>query len=285
MTTGPIKPFAFVLMPFSSEYDDTYRLGIKPSCEDAGFIAERVDEQKFSESILERIYRQISAADVIIAVMSDRNPNVFYEVGYAHALEKQCVLVTNTAGDIPFDLKHHKHIVYGESISILKNKLTEDLVWQKEQIAQRKSKALQLTVRRVLGILKLNEYVAKGDVEIDVDLNNSSQRRIREVEAIYLHTGQGWTFFQGSDECPSDVSALDTYSQRHFLKSPVNSLSKGAWAPLKLLGKKTLATIFNGGELKNSYKISGHLTLEVVTSQGTFREKFDIDVSVDEIPF
>ena len=47
--------------------------------------AERVDEQIYKEGILERIYRQIESADIIIADMSGQNPNVFYEVGYAHA--------------------------------------------------------------------------------------------------------------------------------------------------------------------------------------------------------
>jgi len=42
-------------MPFTSEFDDVYKLGIKSTCEAAGFLAERVDEQKFSENILEKI--------------------------------------------------------------------------------------------------------------------------------------------------------------------------------------------------------------------------------------
>lgn len=50
-----VRPFAFVLMPFTSEFDDVYKLGIKSTCEAAGFLAERVDEQKFSENILEKI--------------------------------------------------------------------------------------------------------------------------------------------------------------------------------------------------------------------------------------
>jgi hypothetical protein len=52
--TSP-KPFAFVLMPFSDDFDDVYLLGIKPACEKAGAYAERVDEQIFTESILQRI--------------------------------------------------------------------------------------------------------------------------------------------------------------------------------------------------------------------------------------
>jgi hypothetical protein len=99
-------------MPFSTEFDDIYRLGIKATVEDAGMVAERVNEQFFRESMLMRIYNQISAADFIIADMSGQNPNVFYEVGYAHAKERLCILMTQSAGDIPFDLKHHRHIVY-----------------------------------------------------------------------------------------------------------------------------------------------------------------------------
>ena len=85
MSTAP-KPFVFVLMPFSEEFDDVYKLGIKPACHDAGAHCERVDEQMFSESMLERIYNQIAKADLLVADMSGKNENVFYEVGYAHAL-------------------------------------------------------------------------------------------------------------------------------------------------------------------------------------------------------
>ena len=65
-------------MPFSSDFDDIYRLGIKDPADNLGIRAERVDEQLFAGGILDRIYRQIEAADVVIADMSGRNPNVFY---------------------------------------------------------------------------------------------------------------------------------------------------------------------------------------------------------------
>ena len=48
------------------------------------------------------------------------DPNVFYEVGYAHALGKITLLLTQAVSDIPFDLKHRQHIVYGGKIDILK---------------------------------------------------------------------------------------------------------------------------------------------------------------------
>ncbi len=94
-------------MPFDSSFDDIYKFGIKGAAEDAGAYAERIDEQIFSEGILDRVFNQINKADVIVADMTGRNPNVFYEVGYAHALGKIVLLLTQQADDIPFDLKHH----------------------------------------------------------------------------------------------------------------------------------------------------------------------------------
>jgi hypothetical protein len=116
-------------MPFSGKFDDIYQLGIKPACNDAGAYCERVDEQIFTESILERVYNQIAKADIIVADMTGRNPNVFYETGYAHALNKRTILLTQSTDDIPFDLKHYPHIVYGASIMTLKTQLEKRVRW------------------------------------------------------------------------------------------------------------------------------------------------------------
>lgn len=114
-------------MPFDESFNDNYALGIKKAVIANKAYCERVDEQHFQERILDRIYNQISKADVIIADMSGRNANVFYEVGYAHALGKRVILLTKAASDIPFDLNQYPHIIYGNSISVLKSELTKKL--------------------------------------------------------------------------------------------------------------------------------------------------------------
>lgn len=119
----------FVLMPFDPKFDDIYKFGIKGAAEDAGAYAERIDDQIFTEGILERVFNQINKADVVVADMTGRNPNVFYEVGYAHALGRIVLLLTQSADDIPFDLKHHQHLVYGGSIDTLKSQLTTRIQW------------------------------------------------------------------------------------------------------------------------------------------------------------
>jgi hypothetical protein len=127
-STGP-KGFVFVLMPFSDEFSDIYELGIKTACQSAGAYCERVDEQIFVGNILDRIYNQISKADLIVADMTGRSPNVFYEVGYAHALNKMVILLTKDANDIPFDLKHYPHIVYSGKIQYLIAELRDRVRW------------------------------------------------------------------------------------------------------------------------------------------------------------
>jgi hypothetical protein len=123
------KPFAFILMPFDKSFDDIYSFGIRDACVENGAYCERVDEQLYEGTILERIYNQISKADFIIADMTSRNPNVFYEVGYAHALGKRTILLTQNSDDIPFDLKHYPHIIYENKIIKLKEELSPRIKW------------------------------------------------------------------------------------------------------------------------------------------------------------
>ena len=128
-TSTKPKPFVFVLMPFEERFDDIYKFGIKGAAEDADAYAQRVDEQIFVEGMLDRIFRQINKADGIVADLTAKNQNVFYEVGYAHALDKIVLLITQSAADIPFDLKHRQHILYSGSIDHLRSELSGRIRW------------------------------------------------------------------------------------------------------------------------------------------------------------
>jgi putative methionine-R-sulfoxide reductase with GAF domain len=123
-------PYVFVLIPFSSSFHDVYELGIKNTVQSLGMRCAKVDEIEFNDSILAEIYKGIQSADIVVADMTGRNPNVFYEVGYAHALQKQVILLTQDATDIPFDLKIHNHIIYSGQITLLRERLARRLkVW------------------------------------------------------------------------------------------------------------------------------------------------------------
>jgi nucleoside 2-deoxyribosyltransferase len=236
--------FAFVLMPFDAAFDDVYKLGIKDTAEKLGIRAERVDEQIFhKENILERIYSQIDAADLIIADLTGRNPNVFYETGYAHAKGKLCLLLTSKADDIPFDLKHHRHLIYGDSIQNLRQALEKDLDWLKSEIANRQS-VLTVRLNNTSGLLEKTDWKASANVDLVFDLNNDTTVASPEIESVYFEAGRGWTFTQDGQECAARQSDTDKNIVSYFIRSPVRRLQAKSWAQIKITGEKILETDF-----------------------------------------
>lgn len=117
------KPLIIVLMPFKTELDDIFEIGIREVCEGLGARCERLDNQVYTDTIHKRITSQIITADLVIADVIGCNPNVLYEVGLAHAHGKHVVLLVQDAAQIPFDLEPHNHIVYGGRIVTLREKL------------------------------------------------------------------------------------------------------------------------------------------------------------------
>lgn len=102
----------FVLMPFLKEMDPIYLDHIKSSVESEGINCQRADEILGTNIITFDIWEKINRARFIIADLTGKNPNVFYEIGLAHALGKEVILITQTMDDVLFDLKSIRCIVY-----------------------------------------------------------------------------------------------------------------------------------------------------------------------------
>ena len=253
-----------------------------------GIIAQRVDEQTFhNETILERIYNQIGAADFIIADMTGRNPNVFYEVGYAHAKGKTCVLITKDAADIPFDLKHHRHIVYGQSLVILQEKLRGDLLEITAKFKERDD-PIQIELKPPTAELVKNDYRAVANVELTFDFHNRTNTTSDEIEAVYYYTGKKWIYHLDGQECPSTQSDLAGYEERHLIRLPVRRLQRrGGWAQAKLKGEKVLAYKWDREDKKllDKYVLKGRSMIRVVTPKGLYDKEFPMDLTVEEFPF
>ncbi len=120
------RPLAFVIMPFTkavspfrgskAKYKDRSEaeltklwlllekfLGVE------GYKARRADAVG---DILKEIVEDIHAANIIVAVLTGLNPNVFYELGIAHGFRKQTLLLTEDRNELPFDLKGYNCIEY-----------------------------------------------------------------------------------------------------------------------------------------------------------------------------
>ena len=277
--------FAFVLMPFATAFDDVYRIGIKEPAEAMGIRAERVDEQIYAEGILERIYRQIDAADIIIADMSGQNPNVFYEVGYAHAKAKLCILLTNNADDIPFDLKHRRHIVYGSSIQTLREQLSKDLAWAQSEIEAVRKSRIRVTVKQISGYLEKTAWSATAQLRFLIDLHNDSNIASAAIDTMYVYTSEKWEVRQGDEVCAATDSDVPKYQRRHFLRSPINRLPPSGWAQLAFRTDRVMAQKFRGEELKDSYPIQGYALLRLVTDKGSFDYPILVETTADDLPF
>ncbi|WP_197080970.1 hypothetical protein [Gordoniibacillus kamchatkensis] len=103
----------FMLMPFSdTSLNEFYEDHIKTCIEALDMHCLRADDIFNNKSIMQDIWRNINEARIIVADLTHRNPNVFYELGIAHTLGKEVILISQDEGDIPFDIRHIRTIFY-----------------------------------------------------------------------------------------------------------------------------------------------------------------------------
>ena len=108
-------------MPFAEEMRPIYDDHIRPIVESEGISCIRADEIVGVNLITFDIWEKINRARFIIADLTGQNPNVFYELGLAHALGKEVVLLTQSIDDVPFDLKAMRCIIYSYQPRGVKN--------------------------------------------------------------------------------------------------------------------------------------------------------------------
>jgi hypothetical protein len=99
---------AFVLMPFGDPFDAVYERLVKPPLETVGFEVSRADSSLDQRNVLKDIIVGIAGADLLVADLTGRNANVFYELGVAHGLELPTVLMAQSLADVPFDLRSYR---------------------------------------------------------------------------------------------------------------------------------------------------------------------------------
>ena len=101
----------FVLMPFKKHLKPVYDKHICKVCKKLNFPVTRADQIFSINPIIEDILQAVKDSNIIIADLTDNNPNVFYEIGICHTLKKQVVLITQN-DHVPFDLSHIRRIRY-----------------------------------------------------------------------------------------------------------------------------------------------------------------------------
>lgn len=119
LKTPPIKKKCFVIMPFSStksctdeQWSDIFENTIKPAVDESGFDYECFRASLVIGNIIRDILDNLYTADVVIADLTDRNANVFYELGVRHALRNATILIAQDIAHVPFDLNNYATLMY-----------------------------------------------------------------------------------------------------------------------------------------------------------------------------
>lgn len=119
-----------MIMPFADAFDEVYDT-IKAAVEgpELSLICSRADDLQGGGHIIEDILRQIAEAEVVVADLTGRNPNVFYELGIVQMVKPvdKVFLLAQDAESIPFDVRVFRTIIYRQSIHGARE-LTEKLI-------------------------------------------------------------------------------------------------------------------------------------------------------------
>lgn len=108
------KSTCFIVMPFGeADLTVVYEDFVKPIAEnECGLKCVRGDDMFGSNVVMDDILTSIDQADIVLADLTRKNANVFYEVGVCHALGKAVLLLAQSIDDIPFDLRHRRVLLY-----------------------------------------------------------------------------------------------------------------------------------------------------------------------------
>jgi chaperonin GroEL len=132
----------FVLLPLKAPFIGYFEKIIKPAAAEVGLRAVKADDIYGTRSVIRDIWELIWQSKVVIAIVTDKNPNVNYELGICHTLGIPTVLVTARDEDVPFDYRQHRYIPYK----------TDEAGWE-----QKLREALMETLKSVLAAVSLDE--------------------------------------------------------------------------------------------------------------------------------
>jgi len=111
----------FVLMPFGIkklkdgnefDWDDHYKEVVVPAIQELEMVPIRADDIFGTQPLMDRVWRGIQEAEIVLADLTGRSPNVLYELGLAHVIGKRVILLTMDPNDVPTDLAQYVQVRY-----------------------------------------------------------------------------------------------------------------------------------------------------------------------------
>ncbi|MGD8453847.1 MAG: hypothetical protein PVJ57_18690 [Phycisphaerae bacterium] len=164
----------FVMMPFREPFDTYFTTIILPAITKANFEATRADDLFRPSVIVADMWKMIQDAKVLLAELTTKNANVFYELGLAHAIGKPVVLVSEKMEDVPFDLQQLRVLLYDKNDPAWGVKLREDISSSLAEVAADPIEAVPQTFRK--------KVASKAPVDTIESRLSQMERRIIRLE-------------------------------------------------------------------------------------------------------
>lgn len=137
LTADPIDPsLVAVMMPFDEKFNAVYAT-FQTAIAAVGMKCQRADDVWDNDHVIQDVVSLIERAAVVICDLTGRNSNVFYEMGIAHTLGRNVIMVTQSAEHVPFDVGHIRNIRYlnnAEGLAKLANDVTDRLLTLRARI-------------------------------------------------------------------------------------------------------------------------------------------------------
>ncbi len=179
----------FVIMPISDQGDypkghftKVYEQIFKPAIMEAGYEPYRVDEDKISNPIINKIFQAVQNCPMALCDLSNRNPNVLYELGLRQAYDKPVVLVQDDKTQRIFDVSGINTVQYSserlyENVIEARKKITEAILSTKEG----KENSIVKIVKAEVASMNVKEFSQEDRMEV---MLNSLMSDIKEIKTI-----------------------------------------------------------------------------------------------------
>lgn len=174
---GEVENICFVVMPFDPLFQVQYERVIRPAVEQLGLTCIRGDEIYSKPQIMADIWLSIRKSRLVIAEMTGRNANVFYEMGLAHAVGKPIILLTRNEDDVPFDLKALRYRYYN----------TNDPFW-----GENLRTAIQSMVNSILEQAEAQTYLEGISGNVNLPALPVKGEMPKKEESTYLDIAGNW---------------------------------------------------------------------------------------------
>lgn len=179
----------FVIMPFKAEFDDVYdsiKLAVNNATAGENVSCSRLDEVRAAGVITEDLLAEIRSAAICIADVTDSNPNVMWEMGFAAALQKPTIAISQEGSRLPFDISNIRTLFYDRRklAATLRTSLTEatrETLTRYE--VRRNSRSVRLPDRTSLNI------AVTGSMDVEP---NRAIRRLRNLLTPYMDPTTTW---------------------------------------------------------------------------------------------